>query len=97
MPTKRLVLTDGKVKLLRDHTADRWTLFDLESDPGETEDVAGDPAWAQRLTELRERMGIYRAELPSAGGGPAELTDEERRLLEGMGYVDPGAGGEKAP
>jgi len=41
----------------------REQLFDLKTDPLEEEDLAGDPAHADNLSELRARCEAYRAAL----------------------------------
>jgi hypothetical protein len=39
----------------------REQLFDLVQDPGETTDVIADPAYAERLEQLRERFARLKA------------------------------------
>lgn len=88
---ERLAITDGRSKLVCDRTAGTFQLYDLESDPGETRDLAGDPAWASRLAELRALVDQWRTSLPRARAGDGGLSDEMRALLEGIGYVDESA------
>jgi len=40
-----------------------WELFDLEKDPRELHNVAGDPAYANVLRELRDRLHVLQAEV----------------------------------
>ena len=60
-------------------------LYELESDPGETRNLSGERLDVrQRLSDLLDR------ELAGSQAGPAEeaeLTDEERRQLEALGYL----------
>ena len=85
---ERLSLTDGRVKLIRDRTADTWALFDLKVDPGETRDLSGDPAWRERLGELQALVDYWRQSVPQRAAERAELSEDTRRMLERMGYVE---------
>ena len=49
-------LTDGRTKYVYHAFDGREQLFDLTDDPGETIDLAGDPAHAAELTRWRARM-----------------------------------------
>lgn len=74
--------------------APRPELYDLEDDPGETENLLpGPPEVARRAAELRgylERRGGDHLTEPPA---PATEADPEvRRRLEALGYLTPGAG-----
>jgi arylsulfatase A-like enzyme len=75
-------------------------LFDLRSDPGEktnliTQTEGEAPAILARLRDelhgFMERNAAQRARLGESAGD--EMTAEERRGLEGLGYVGTGAGG----
>jgi arylsulfatase A-like enzyme len=58
--SEALVRKDIKYVVWPDHG--REQLFDLATDPGEAKDVIGDPAYAERLTELREHFARLKAE-----------------------------------
>ncbi len=67
---------------------DAVALFDLESDPGETQNLAGrdsvEAAW------LRSRLNAWIAQQRAAAAPAAPgsaLTDEQRENLEALGYV----------
>ncbi len=62
------------------------SLFDLERDPGERQDLAAsDPETAARLgAELRRML----AETELQAAEPIELDDAAREQLEALGYVD---------
>ena len=49
-------ISDGRWKLIRYPQVDRTQLFDLQADPFETKDLAGDPAQAARLQGLLGRL-----------------------------------------
>ena len=90
-------LRRGRWKLILDRTAERRTLFDLESDPGETRDLAStEPARADALErELEELRAHARREAGrySTGTGP-ELLPGQLGKLSDLGYVDVDAGDE---
>lgn len=50
------------------HYFDRDQLYDLEADPGEQRNVAGDPDYAADLEALREALADYCADLPRGFG-----------------------------
>jgi arylsulfatase A-like enzyme len=58
--SEALVRQDIKYVVWPDY--DREQLFDLVKDPQETTDVIDDPAYAARLTELREHFATLEAE-----------------------------------
>ncbi len=63
MGCQRMV-TDGRWKLImyRVNGAERVQLFDLENDPDECRDVAGEPAHAARIAGLCARLEAWQAE-----------------------------------
>lgn len=76
----------AKYKLLADREGE-LALYDLEKDPAETNDLAGTGlAVEAELAELLKRWIAARRELVA----PVELeiTEEERKELEALGYVD---------
>lgn len=49
-------LTDGRMKYIRHCSTGREQLFDLERDPGERHDLAGEPGCEAELARWRQRM-----------------------------------------
>jgi arylsulfatase A-like enzyme len=69
----------------------RLDLFDLENDPAETANLAGNPDQAGRLAELTAKLHATLGP-PGAGGSPTgeqspEEQEEIRRRLAALGYV----------
>ncbi|MCB9916324.1 MAG: sulfatase [Planctomycetes bacterium] len=84
--------TSGRWKLVLVPEADgaeRAELYDLEADPGEARDLAAtEPA---RAAELRAELDAARALLRARARGEAvELSPDERRRLEALGYLGAG-------
>ncbi|MEO6244744.1 MAG: sulfatase, partial [Opitutaceae bacterium] len=71
--------TDGKLTPAQDRFfADAKPveeLYDLQNDPGETRNVAADPAHAAALLRLRQALAQWQREVPDAGATP-ESPDE---------------------
>ena len=66
-------------------------LFDLERDPGEERDLAGDPRHRARLDELKARMRRIVAEDRLAirlEGDPKPASPEEKEALRSLGYLE---------
>jgi arylsulfatase A-like enzyme len=55
--TIQKALSDGRWKLIRYPHVDRTQLFDLQSDPFETKDLSADPAQAERIKAMLEKLG----------------------------------------
>ncbi len=68
----------GRWKLIRYPKIDRNQLFDLQTDPEETRDLAGEPAHAARIRELLETMRAQQ----KLYGDTAPLTVESPRRGE---------------
>jgi arylsulfatase A-like enzyme len=83
---ERRALYLGRYKLLWD-SGGRRELFDLETDPGEREDLAvRRPELADRLqTEL---LRLWSGLPTPSAAPPAELDPATRRVLEELGYLD---------
>jgi arylsulfatase A-like enzyme len=81
--------TDGRWKVIRYPQVDRTQLFDLESDPHESRDLAGQPEHAGRVKELLARMEAEMKrngdtlELRVSDPKPAEWTPPARPLGKG--------------
>ena len=60
---------DERWKVIWYPRIDRWQVFDLENDPEETTDLAGDPEHAALLARLQQRL----AEVRGAQGDDADL------------------------
>ena len=54
--TIQKALSDGRWKLIRYPHVDRTQLFDLQSDPFETKDLSADPAQAERIKAMLEKL-----------------------------------------
>jgi arylsulfatase A-like enzyme len=71
----------------------RFVLYDLETDPGETENVA--EAFPEDLERLKRRLSLWhRAEkfpvlldTQTCEGDEREMDDQTRELLESLGYL----------
>ncbi len=77
----------GDLKLLWNSDGDH-RLYDLATDPGETEDLS--ETSADRAGRLTSKLDRFRAALPAAGA-PAEtrsLDAETRRALRELGYLE---------
>ncbi len=70
-------LTDGKEKYIWYTSDGREEFFDLEADPTETRNLAGDPAAAERVARWRERM------IRELAGRPQDGLSDGRRLIPG--------------
>ena len=82
-------VTDGRWRLhFEEGQAPR--LYDLEADAGEEDDVA--PAHADVVRRLRQSYAEYltRDTAESVEGKSRTLSDEERRIMNGLGYTDAG-------
>ena len=84
----RYAMRDERYKLIFDSSNGREELYDLRSDPGETENVAEDQAvlaalHRQRLHRwiLEQRVGL------SALSQQAEISEEQMENLRALGYV----------
>ncbi|MBP7146261.1 MAG: sulfatase [Acidobacteria bacterium] len=82
-------LRDGHHKLILDLLRGRQELYDLAADPGETSDLAGQPAVATLESELAQRAEEIASAAPDEPGAmapdEAELVAEQ---LRGLGYLD---------
>jgi len=63
-------VTDGRWKLIRYPRIDKTQLFDLQQDPHETNDLAGRPESAAKVSELMAKL----AELQKSFADPTPLT-----------------------
>ena len=80
------MLRDGKWKLIRipEHDGVRWELFDLENDPLELVDLSRQ--FPSRVSSMQEALTRI---AEKAQTQPQEtISDEVRRQLEQLGYVD---------
>ena len=77
--------SDGRFKLIHAPHTDDWTLYDLEGDPRETENVA-----ATRKTDLerlRQSILAYLGEGSPTDGRPNPANPEIEMKLRSLGYV----------
>jgi arylsulfatase A-like enzyme len=81
-------VTDGTLRLVHDLDQDRWSLFDLVRDPGETRDLLGAGTWSPEARALRATKERLRAARPRVDPSQGSTTPEERALLQRMGYLE---------
>jgi arylsulfatase A-like enzyme/Flp pilus assembly protein TadD len=80
-------LTEGSWKYIK---TTRPELYDLINDPGERNDLAR--VNAGKATEMASRLAQFESRLVLREGAQVRLKPDERRVLEGLGYM----GGPKA-
>jgi arylsulfatase A-like enzyme len=68
---QRMIRTE-RWKLIHYPHLGRWQLFDLQDDPGETRDLAGDPQRAEIVQELQSMLARWQLE----NGDPLALNSE---------------------
>ncbi len=75
-------VTDGAYRYIN---APREELYDLQQDPGEQRNLALDPAHAETLAALRDRLNQLdaRVSLPA----PNDVSQEDRERFAALGYV----------
>ena len=80
----------GRYRLRVDRLTGRQQLFDLVADPAERIDVAAsEPGERQRLSALLDQFDqVVRAREQLGSGAPATFDDDERAMLEALGYAD---------
>ncbi len=88
----RVMIGDGRHKLIHDVSTDTWEYYDLQTDPGEERNRFEDPFAKARVDELREALVTLQNDLPRAGDTSAKLDPQALDVLRGTGYV--GEGGE---
>ena len=85
-----LVIRQGGWKGIWNRETDTLELYDLRSDPSETEDrSAAEPELAERMKDLA-RSELARCEasdMKASSGNELELDEETRRRLEALGYL----------
>lgn len=79
-------LSDGKTKYIRFFRSGAEQLFDLEKDPLETSDLAGDRKYVRRLKEAREAMADYLSERGEDWVKDGKLMIREKSLLYSPEY-----------
>jgi arylsulfatase A-like enzyme len=82
-------LVRGSYKLIHDRATDRYALYDVESDPGETHDLAAQEPDLVRSMRLDLDLASERA-LAGALQGDARrsLSEDQRATLRELGYVE---------
>ena len=66
--------------LWRYHNRPAEELYDLQADPDEQHNLAGDPAQAERLAEMRAEMAEWRQQQGDGETGPEDLNSPDRRV-----------------
>jgi arylsulfatase A-like enzyme len=84
IPGDDLAVRKGRWKLVLDPASGATRLFDLESDPGETRDVAAEHA--EIASELRAEIERFRERRADQEAAPA-LTGDDLEKLRGLGYA----------
>jgi len=79
-------LTDGKMKYIYDAYSGGEQLFDLVNDPGETRELAADPAHAETLSLWRERLVAHLAPRGEAWVRDGELVPRPQSILYSPNY-----------
>lgn len=78
IPSPMLMLRRGQYKLNWYHQGG-LELYDLESDPGEFNNLANDPAQAERIRQMQERMFAILGKTPEELDAQVRLSQEIRR------------------
>ncbi len=88
----RVTVIDGarKVYLQNEPEGDVLRAFDLERDPGETNDLRDTSEWPGQMKQ-RVREALESFNVPRTDAEAADLTPDKQRALEAMGY---GGGGQ---
>jgi arylsulfatase A-like enzyme len=78
----------GRHKLIRDHEADTWALYDLEADPREQTELAA--AHPEVLGELQGLLDGWRGRATdgTVSGDRVEISAEDAARLEALGYLE---------
>ncbi len=81
----------GQYKLIHDKVTGRVELYDLEQDPGETEDLfAAQPLVAQQALQqlfLQEQANLALNAGAESGGQAPEMDPELVESLRALGYI----------
>lgn len=87
-PTRLRSIVRGEHKLIHHQvTGERW-LYDLEADPGERTNLAGErPGVVRELLELLDLQDEFAAKAAVLDSGQRELSAEEIEHLRALGYV----------
>ena len=68
-------------KLIYFDTRDEWELYDLKADPNETNNLASNPEWTTKLTELKTELLKLQQEV---GDDPKDIGDHPRTGNEAL-------------
>ena len=79
---------NDRYKLIWDSRTGVTELYDLESDPGEKRNIGAERAFVSSYLEQRLFTWLRDQEALRGDAGAAEITEEERRRLESLGYTD---------
>ncbi len=88
-------LTDGHIKYIYGSVDGAEQLFDLDADPGETQDLAPLPEHAATLAEWRRRLADHLAERGEQWVADGKLTLRPPRMLYGPNYPERPTGPER--
>jgi arylsulfatase A-like enzyme len=79
----------GPLKLIHDRELDRYELYDLSDDPGETRDLSAERP--DLLREMQRELDAMTALAKARATGAAEteaLSEAEEQMLEKLGYLE---------
>ena len=83
------IVVDG-LKLVKNRTTQEIRLYDLRTDPAEELDLSQDSAYRGERRRLEQRLETLRHadRLTLRGVRPDPVTEEERKALRALGYLD---------
>jgi len=84
---RKLAIVSGGLKLIHRLDDGVFELYDLGSDPAETEDRIGDEAYAEARASLWERLRAFPPNRMQPGV-EVELDEETRERLRSLGYTN---------
>ena len=94
--TDQIAVREGRWKLIAAKArGGGYRLYDLDKDPGELRDRAGDER--PRLALMRQLLGVWRKGLRPTAAAKVAMDAETREGLRNLGYVGPAGGGSPAP
>ncbi len=82
---KEISLQTSSVKVVFDFNERRTIYYDLSKDPGELRPLDQPPT--ESTPPWRRRLATWYRSLPKYEGSSGDISDEDRRQLESMGYI----------
>ena len=86
----KVSLVEDGFRLIHNQQSERVELFDMTSDPAELHDISEDAAHAARRDAMLDRLAEIRDDDRTmlGPGKKDELSEDDRRKLESLGYVE---------